>query len=303
MEFIKSNIKTSVEILDDFIPIVIISKVALSKMQLYVENCQNEIGWLGVVTKTNDSLFIVEDVYLFKQNVHMATTEITPEGLSEFAEDLLSQPDGIDVWNNIRLWGHSHVNMSTSPSKQDNDQMLTFAQGGHPWFLRIIANKKGNISIDLYDYSQGIIYKNLNWWVELTEEEKLIDKQIAILQAKAAAIKNKVLDFYKEPIIEEIKNKVSSIRTYRHVNTSNSIQTTNLFDLYDWYNEQDDGSIKTIADVYAIFDDAALLEIAQCKTFVEAKQVLAIYGYEYDYNETQLIWKTAKDNYGSKVGY
>lgn len=303
MEFIKSNIKTSVEVLDDFIPIVIISKVALSKMQLYVENCQNEIGWLGVVTKTNDSLFIVEDVYLFKQNVHMATTEITPEGLSEFAEDLLSQPDGIDIWNNIRLWGHSHVNMSTSPSKQDNDQMLTFAQGGHPWFLRIIANKKGNISIDLYDYSQGIIYKNLNWWVELTEEEKLIDKQIAILQAKAAAIKNKVLDFYKEPIIEEIKNKVSSIRTYGHVHTSNSIQTTNLFDLSDWYNEQDDGSIKTIADVYAIFDDTALLEIAQCKTFVEAKQVLAIYGYEYDYNEIQLIWKTAKDNYGSKVGY
>lgn len=303
MEFIKSNIKTSVEVLDDFTPIVIISKVALSKMQLYVENCQNEIGWLGVVTKTNDSLFIVEDVYLFKQNVHMATTEITPEGLSEFAEDLLSQPDGIDIWNNIRLWGHSHVNMSTSPSKQDNDQMLTFAQGGHPWFLRIIANKKGDISIDLYDYSQGITYKNLNWWVELTDEEKLIDKQITILQAKATAIKNKVLDFYKEPIIEEIKNKVSSIRTYGHVYTSNYTQTTDLFDLSNWYNEQDDGSIKTIADVYALFDNTTLLEIAQCKTYIEAKQVLALYGYEYDYNETQLIWKTAKDNYGSKVGY
>ena len=95
MNFIQSSTKPSVQVLDTFLPIIIISKDALSKMQLYCELCNTEIGWLGTAFYKDKSVIYIADVFLFKQDVHSTTTEITPEGLSEFAEELLQQEGGL----------------------------------------------------------------------------------------------------------------------------------------------------------------------------------------------------------------
>ena len=88
----------------------------------------------------------------------------------------------MDIWNELRGWGHSHVNMGITPSGQDDNQMETFSEGGHPCFLRIIANKKGEFRIDLYDFQQGILYSNLPWWEETTDFERAIENQITELK-------------------------------------------------------------------------------------------------------------------------
>lgn len=310
--FKQNDTKTSVKIIEAFMPIVIISKVALAKMQLYIEGCSNEIGWLGTVIKTDDNVFFIDDVFLFKQDVHMTTTEITPEGLTVFAEELLSQPNGFETWNNIRLWGHSHVNMSTSPSGQDNNQMETFAQGNHPWFLRIIANKKGEINIDLYDYHQGITYSNLSWWEEYTDEEKEIEKQINTLKESLSAIKSSYIDAYKPAITDEINSKVSKkIHTYayntnKYFHNNNSVITniskyrSDSWD--DWSSTSDDGCIKNEMDVSNYFTDDELMEIAQCHSFHDVRQILAVFSGSYDYEESNIIWTVAKNKFGLKVG-
>jgi len=301
--FKQDTSKPSVKVLERFMPLVIISKEALIKMQLYVEGCSNEIGWLGTATKNNDNIFFIDDVFLFEQDVHSTTTEITPEGLTAFAEELLQQPNGIEIWNNIKLWGHSHVNMCTHPSVQDDKQMETFSEGGHPWFLRIIANKKGDITIDLYDYEHGIIYSNLPWWEEVSDAEREIEKQITELKKQLANINLSIIETLKPSIADEIKQKVKfKTQVIGFNNFNNNYAYNNMWD--DWYNQSDDGLIENEQDVLAIFSDDALMEIAQCSTYTQAKELIMVFeGDILDYNEIMLVWQTAKSKFGLKVGY
>src|SRR5690606_11009605 len=108
------------------------------KMFIYVDECNDEIGWLGtakIMEGNEHNIVFIDDVFLFDQEVHATTTEITPEGLTEFANELIEMGDkGIEIWNNIKVWGHSHVNLGVSPSGQDDKQMKTFRDGGHDWF-------------------------------------------------------------------------------------------------------------------------------------------------------------------------
>ena len=123
---------------------------ARNKMELYCDLSEGEIGWLAYVEQFDKQGFLITDCALLKQEVHATTTEITAEGLLEF-------------WNNtpveqqakIKLWGHSHVNMSVSPSGQDDSQMEYF-RDGNPWFIRLITNKKREYHIDIYDYANGL---------------------------------------------------------------------------------------------------------------------------------------------------
>ena len=123
---------------------------ARNKMELYCDLSEGEIGWLAYVEQFDKQGFLITDCALLKQEVHATTTEIRAEGLLEF-------------WNNtpveqqakIKLWGHSHVNMSVSPSGQDDSQMEYF-RDGNPWFIRLITNKKREYHIDIYDYANGL---------------------------------------------------------------------------------------------------------------------------------------------------
>ena len=68
---------------------------------------QDEVGWLGTVYYNSEhNYYFVSDVFLFDQEVHGTTTEITPEGLADFATELLQREDGMEIWNNMKLWGH-----------------------------------------------------------------------------------------------------------------------------------------------------------------------------------------------------
>ena len=118
----------SVKLMKGFEPKIFINVNAMNKMKEYIRQSSLEIGWLGTCEKLDNSSYYIGDVFLFKQEVHATTTEITTEGLSEFAMELLSTNDGIEIWNNMKVWGHSHVNMGTSPSSQDDKQIEVFAE-------------------------------------------------------------------------------------------------------------------------------------------------------------------------------
>lgn len=170
-------------------PHVYIMPLALSKMKYYVELCSKEIGWLGeaYMDKENNTYYI-KDVMLFDQEVHSTTCEITSEGLSKFAEKLLEQKNGMDIWNNLTMWGHSHVNMGVSPSSQDNQQMIVFKDGGHKWFLRIIANKSGELELSLFDYANNLVYSNIPWEMYYPEPNNLEELIKAEIEEKVKEI-------------------------------------------------------------------------------------------------------------------
>lgn len=179
--FDKNSETTKIEIFDESaVPFVYISPLAITKMAKIVDHCKDEVGWLGSATKLSDAIFFIDDVFMFEQEVNATTCEITPEGLAKFGTEILSMENGSNIYNSIRVWGHSHVNMGVTPSGQDDDQVKEFA-GENDWFIRIIANKKGKIKIDVFDYERNLAYISVDWEVflgDFTEELDKLEKEI-----------------------------------------------------------------------------------------------------------------------------
>ena len=158
---------------------------ARAKMELYCDLVSGEIGWLAFVERF-DTGFLITDCVLLKQEVHAATTEIDPSALLEFWNET-----PVEKQCKIKCWGHSHVNMSTTPSGQDESQMEYF-KDGNDWFIRLITNKKREYNIDIFDYANGV--------------------KVHLDQADLKTL-NPQHDELKKSIEAEIKEKVSEKKT------------------------------------------------------------------------------------------
>ena len=134
-------------------PKVLIEPAAAADINDIIHLSHEEVGWLGHVRKVED-LYIIDSIYVPKQEVHSATTEIAPEGLIACMEDT--------GWDSIGLWGHSHVNMSPGASGQDDSQFIKLLDET-PFFIRHIANKKGEYSLALYDGERGVIVYDMRF--------------------------------------------------------------------------------------------------------------------------------------------
>ena len=160
-------------------PEIYITPEADFKMRYYIDNTDKEIGWLGYVEDLGTGIYLITDVFLVKQQVHSATTEILPEGLAELATKLLSQgEEGQKKYNSIRMWGHSHCNMSPTPSGQDNTQMKDFSQ--NDYYIRLIGNKEGEWNVSLWDFKNNILWEGLTlkYWFNIDVDTKALAQEI-----------------------------------------------------------------------------------------------------------------------------
>lgn len=144
-------------------PVIDVARPAFDKMSLFVDIADEEVGWLGTAKRLSPIRFRIEDVFLLEQRVTAATTVLSADGLSAFACELLAKPNGKELWENIRFWGHSHHTMGTSPSGQDDSQMLEFGRTSGDWFIRLIANKNGRMEFSVYFYDLGIKLLDVPW--------------------------------------------------------------------------------------------------------------------------------------------
>ena len=289
-----NNKELSVKVLEKCVPLICINPIAATKMQIYVEECKDEIGWLGTAVKDNKkNIIYIEDTILFNQEVNSATTEITPEGLANFGEELLKYKGGMEIWNKIKLWGHSHANMNTFASTTDDEQMEIFAENGHNWFIRIICNKKGSMKVDLYFYDMGIIYNNIPWFIGNTKKEEEIITEVSNLYNKLDEIKTNRLKEFRKTIIPEIKEKVKS-KTYTSEywgygdyfprNTKKK-EKKNKFEI-----------IRSEDDAYKHFDQGDLFELGECETIDEMKETLKMYSTRFfTSKELEYIYEAAKN--------
>ena len=169
-------------------PIIEFTPKAWRKINYVIKKCNEEVGWLGSVEKVeneqnNPYHLRITDIWVPKQEVNGGTCEIKPEGRAALIEELFSSAatpqEGMQLTNSLRYWGHSHVNMGVFASSQDDTQILEMK--GCPWYIRGIHNKKGDINLALYVFSENVVYRDLEPVIldELTPEEKeLLDGQI-----------------------------------------------------------------------------------------------------------------------------
>jgi hypothetical protein len=159
------------------LPHVFFTLRVLQDMHTIVDHCSEEVSWIGTVTKVKNDL-LVDEIFVLDQTVTGVTTEITEEGLSKLADRLLSQEDptknteGLDKLNRLWFWGHSHVNMGTSPSGQDDSQVNLWKKNDQPYLIRAIINKHGRLQLSLFIWELGIEIHDQPWSVITPEDNE-----------------------------------------------------------------------------------------------------------------------------------
>lgn len=290
----------NIKLMNKYEPQVFISKNAYDKTMEYINQSTQEVGWLATATR-EDRDYCIHDTYLFEQEVSCVTTEIKEDGLNKFAMELMQKPDGIDVWNNMRVWGHSHVNMGVSPSGQDNDQMKLFLDNPNDFFIRIIGNKKENFKIDIWDFKSGIIYENAMFTIVYDKDTEdmlnTINKQIKALTNRIEAIIETPKEL-KEEIKKELSEKVKE-KKYTTIYGNNckggkgygyGTIYDDIYDDYDIYG----GYGGYGASSYGMYEGKKK-EVKSEKTEVEIDEIFA----ELDVREVFIIMEGIEEGYSS----
>lgn len=195
-------------------PEISISRDALIKTEEIINQCTDEVGWLGLVKRTGNH-FDIYDVILLEQEVTAVTTDIEENALENLAMEFMNT-DRFDELNNIKMWGHSHVNMNVFASGTDEETMKQFVQG-NPYFIRFIGNKKGDMQLDLFDYERNIIFKNLTWSVydekdsdmeHIMKEFEQLDEWYNQEYQRLESLYEQVMDALSSEIALDVKREV-----------------------------------------------------------------------------------------------
>jgi len=151
-------------------PVVRYTELAWNKIKHLVKICPLEVGWWGTVdTYQNGSMYLITDIFIPKQTVTGAETDILAEDLADIVV-LVPDPE------KLIYWGHSHVNMRVVPSGQDEDQTLEYLEHMDV-FIRGIYNKKGESKVDVYDTNAMLAFQcvdNRPMISQLSDEDKTL---------------------------------------------------------------------------------------------------------------------------------
>jgi len=137
-------------------PTVFVTIEAYLRMTLLINQSSDELAWHGVVHKL-DNNYLIENILVYPQEVTGTTVDADEV---KYAQWLMELPD--NVINNLRFQGHSHVNMSTSPSGRDTSnwqKFLNLLQPGE-FYIFCIANKKGEYHWVIYDTEKNVMFEN-----------------------------------------------------------------------------------------------------------------------------------------------
>lgn len=166
-----------------------IEDIAWNKMKALVDEFDKEVAWHGIAKRREaEGEYIIEDILVYPQTVTAATVVTDQE---KYQMWLYEQED--DVFNNIRMQGHSHVNMGTTPSGVDTTyyQGIIDQMSDDMFYIFMILNKKGSRHVEIWDKKINTIFETADITVTL-----LIDPDDPV---------NKLIKDAKEKVKDEPK--------------------------------------------------------------------------------------------------
>jgi len=181
------------------------NEVAFTKMLALVNSFDSEVAWHGTAERTEDG-FYISDLIVYPQTVTGATVNTDQKGYEEWLMAL-----DTDDFNHLRMQGHSHVNMSVTPSsvdKQHQEGILNQLEADD-FYIFIIWNKKMDRFIRIYDMRTNTLYETNDVHVFvgdyllddkefLEEAKKLVKPSYSAATAKTPAKVGKKKGGYKD---------------------------------------------------------------------------------------------------------
>ncbi len=167
---------------------------AWEKMTTLVRMCDKEIGWEGVAKRQEPAedgraAYLVEDILVYPQRITGATVQSDVEEYDKWKWELDDE-----TFNNKRFHGHSHVNMGVTPSGTDlkmyQEQIEELTDDD--FYIFMIMNKKGEITVKIYDKRDNAYYDTSEVAVKHEERHGKFweNAQKMILKPKPSPVKS-----------------------------------------------------------------------------------------------------------------
>lgn len=150
---------------------VYFTETAWYKMQALISEFDKEVAWHGIAERGTDpdkDEYIISDILVYPQEV--TGTTVNTDQL-QYQNWLMSHDD--EVFNRIRMQGHSHVNMSTSPSSVDTTHQESILEqlDDTMFYIFMIWNKRGEKNIKIYDLVKNVLFETSDVDVKILENE------------------------------------------------------------------------------------------------------------------------------------
>jgi len=143
---------------------------AYSKTVALVTNFSDEVAWHSTAVRHNKNEFIIEDIFVYPQEVTGSTVTTDQEGYTKWLYEFDD-----DTFNAIRMQGHSHVNMGVSPSGVDEghrEQILSQLDTDM-FYIFMVWNKKLETHTLIYDMENNILYDDDDITVKIIGDDSL----------------------------------------------------------------------------------------------------------------------------------
>lgn len=152
---------------DDTKAHVVFRPNAYVKMLVLLKHFDSEVAWHGTVERRGKDTFIITDIVVYPQTVTGSTVNTDQE---EYQKWLMALDD--DYFNSMRMQGHSHVNMGTSPSGVDtNHQQQILSQlKDTDYYIFMVYNKRAEHTIKIYDYPNNVMYEDKDIVVSVADD-------------------------------------------------------------------------------------------------------------------------------------
>lgn len=190
---------------------IVLDSNVLRYMQIATAMCPTEVGLYGFLTKTESRfttrpVFEVRWPFIPEQEVNGSSVDATIRGMNQVMEfyrekslaensagaedaiEIIEDPNDVlsDIYARAGFWYHSHVNMGTTASKKDDDNVLTQISASKPFWVSPIGNKGGDLTWTVTSYWDGKIFKDTEVaWCTAVIDTPMTNQEIAIDVAKA----------------------------------------------------------------------------------------------------------------------
>lgn len=130
---------------------------AYTKMIALIQDSDKEVAWHGIAQRLETSgHYVISDILVYPQEVTGATVNTDQEEYERWMMDLED-----DVFNNLRMQGHSHVYMDTFASATDLEHQAKIIKQleGDMFYIFMIWNKKFKFTAKIYDLKINTLFE------------------------------------------------------------------------------------------------------------------------------------------------
>ena len=138
--------------------VVWITPDAYTKMIALIQDSEKEVAWHGVAHRLEaEGQYVITDILVYPQEVTGATVNTDQ---AEYEQWMMNLED--DIFNNLRMQGHSHVRMDCFPSHTDLEHQKKIIQQleGDMFYIFMIWNKYFKFHATIYDLKINTLFEH-----------------------------------------------------------------------------------------------------------------------------------------------